>query len=194
MTAGVLILLGAVLCFLGRRSLRIAVLVAGFGLGWLLADVFGADTSTELLVAASSAVIVFVISLIAARFLFFIGGACVGAVLGARLFVLVDSGSRDGHGDWLLAVVFVPAVAVLCGFVAGRFREGFLAWGTAAAGAALICSGIGRIDLSGADEIWRPETTVGAAVSAMLWLGLTVAGHRVQQGGRPSDRHQRAPA
>ena len=173
-------MLGVFLCFLGTRSLRVAVLVAGFGLGWLLAGAFGAGTSTQLLVAAVTAVGGLLASVLLSRSLLFIGGAFVGAVIGARVFVLVNAGSEDGHGDWLLAVVFVPAVALVCGFLANRAGKRFLAWGTAAAGAALICSGIGRIGHGGTHAIWRPDSTVSAVLVAVLWLGLTVAGHRVQ--------------
>jgi hypothetical protein len=184
MSAGVLIVLGVVLCFLGTLSLRVAVLVAGFGLGWLLAGAFGAGTSTQLLVAAVTAGAGLVASVLLSKSVLFIGGAFVGAVIGARVFVLVNAGSQDGHGDWVLAVVFVPAVALVCGFLANRVGKRFLAWGTAAAGAALICSGIGRIGHWSTDAIWRPDSTVSAVIVAVLWLGLTVAGHRVQTRGR----------
>ena len=184
MSAGVLILLGAVLCFLGTLSLRVGVLVAGFGLGWLLAEAFGAGTSTQLLVAGSTAVVGLVASLLVSRFLLFIVGAFVGAVIGARVFTLVNAGSEDGRGDWLLAVLFVPAVALACGILGHRLGKRFLVWGTAAAGAALICSGIGRIGHGGTDAIWRPDSTASSVIVAALWLGLTVAGHRAQLRGR----------
>jgi hypothetical protein len=193
MTPAVLILLGVVLCFLGTFSLRVAVLVAGFGVGWLLANTFGASAVTELVVAASAAAVAFVVSLFVSKFVMFGAGVCVGAVLGARLFVLADAGSVDGHGNWLLAVVFVPAVALVCGFLGAHYQHRFLAWGTAAAGAALIFSGIGRIGHD-ADELFHPETALGVALVAVLWVALTLVGHRVQQRGRRSGRRERAPA
>ena len=48
---------GIVLCFFGIGSVHVAVLASGFGLGWLLADLFAASTWTALLIAAGSALI-----------------------------------------------------------------------------------------------------------------------------------------
>jgi hypothetical protein len=190
MTAAVLIVLGAVLCFLGTTSIRVAVLVAGLGAGWLLAGAFGMSTSTQVLVAMCSAAIAFVVSFLASRFLLFIGGLVVGAVIGARLFTLAGG----GDGDWLLALFFVPAVALACGFLAGRFRHRFLAWATAAAGAGLICSGIGRLGPDSTDQLYRPDTTVGTAVLAVVWVALTILGHRYQLGKRSSAKTEGATA
>ena len=75
------------------------------------------------MIALSSAAIAFVVSFLMSQFLLFIGGLLVGAVIGARPFVLAGG----GDGDWLLALFFVPAVALPCGFLAVRFRHGFLA-------------------------------------------------------------------
>jgi hypothetical protein len=47
---------GLVLCFLGVRSLRVAVLASGFALGWLLAESFGAVFVTALIVAGAAAI------------------------------------------------------------------------------------------------------------------------------------------
>jgi hypothetical protein len=185
-----LILLGAVLCFLGTTSIRVVVLIAGAGVGWLLANAFGATTTTQVLVAMSSAAIAFVVSFLMSRFLLFIGGLLVGAVIGARLFVLAGG----GDGDWLLALFFVPAVALACGFLAGRFRHGFLAWATAAAGAGLICAGIGRLGPDSTDQLYRPEDTLGTTILAVIWIALTILGHRFQLGKRSAAKSQSATA
>ncbi len=190
MTPTVLILLGAVLCFLGTTSIRVAVLVAGLGVGWLLATAFDTSTTTQVVVALSSAAIAWVLSFLMSRFLLFIGGLLVGAVIGARLFVL----GGGGDGDWLLALFFVPAVALASGLLAGRFRHRFLAWATAAAGAGLICAGIGRLGPDSTDQLYRPEDTVGSTVLAVIWVALTILGHRIQLGKRSTAKSQGATA
>ena len=140
MSALALVLVGAVLCFFGARSVRLAVLAAGFGTAWLLADVFGASTTTTLVVSVAGALGAFVLTLVLSKIVLFVAGLLVGAVVGAKLFVLVNDGA---HGsDRALALVFVPAVAIVVGFLADRFQHTFLAWATAAAGAVLILSGL----------------------------------------------------
>ncbi|SDD60011.1 hypothetical protein [Nocardioides lianchengensis] len=180
MSAALLVLVGAVLCFLGAFSVRVAVLAAGFGTGWLLATALGASTTTVLLVAGAGAVVSFVSTYLLSAFLFFVAGVVVGSVVGARLFVVVDR----GDSDWLLSVVFVPAVAVVCGLLADRWRQRFLGWATAAAGSALLLSGIGRLGTDSTGWYWRPDTATGTTVFAVSWLVLTLVGHRVQLGSR----------
>jgi MFS family permease len=181
MSATVLILVGAVLCFAGALSVRIGVLAAGGGAAWLLADAFGANLVVTLVVAAAGAVAVWVATLLISKFLVFLGGACVGAVVGAKVFVLADSRPSEGGRDWLLALVFVAAVALLCGFLAGHYERAFLTWGTALAGAALLLSGIGRIDTDLTDGMWRPRNDGDAVVFTVAWILLTLLGHRVQR-------------
>ena len=179
MSAIVYLLVGLALCFAGARSVRLAVIIAGFGATWLLADLFGASASTALIVSVVGALGALVLSLLFARIVFFVAGALVGALLGARIFgLLVGEDARAG--DWVLAVVFVPAVGVVAGFLANRFRRRFLMWATAAAGASLILSGIGRLGSDSTKLLWRPDTTIGAVVFAGGWVVLTVIGHRVQ--------------
>jgi len=185
--AVVLILLGVVLCFFGTRSIRLAVTVAGGGAAWLLADALGASSLTTVLVAIAGGIGALVVSLLAMSFVFFVIGLFVGAVVGSKLYVLADSGTGTGEGGWLLAVVFVPAFALLSGFLASRFKRRFLSWGTALAGAALILSGIGQLGSDTVDDLWRPESSFGAVVLAVLWLGLSFVGARLQiQGSRRS--------
>ena len=52
MSGGILILIGMLLCLAGAWSVRMAVLAAGFGVSWLLADTFGASTTTALLISS----------------------------------------------------------------------------------------------------------------------------------------------
>jgi hypothetical protein len=177
-SAVVLVLVGAVLCFFGARSVRLAVLAAGFGASWLLADVFGASTTTTLVIAVVGALGAGILTLLFSKFVLFMAGLVVGAVLGAKFFVLLE-GDAQGR-DWVLAIVFVPAVAITVGFLANRSEHTFLVWATAAAGAALLLSGLGRLGTDSTEVLWRPHSTGGSAVFAIAWIALTVVGHQVQ--------------
>jgi hypothetical protein len=176
MTAAVFILLGLFLCFLGARSIRFAVLVAGFLGAWLVADAFDADRGTTLLVAAAAAAGALVLSILLARFALFAAGLVVGGAIGAKLFEIVaDSGTSR-----LLALVFVPAVAVLCGFLAERMRKPFLVWATAFAGAAMVLTGVGRIDTGPTHQVRQPDDPGVGLLIAVLWVGLALLGQAVQ--------------
>jgi hypothetical protein len=173
------LIVGAVLCFFGAWSVRLAVLLAGFGAGWVLAEALGASAATALVVGACAAVVLGVLVLLMTRFLFLVAGGCVGAVIGARLFVVLEADAAAGHGSWLVGLVFVAAVALLSGFLASRWRRRFLLWGTALAGSALALGGIGRL-WNSTDQLWRPHSTTGSVLFALAWVVLTVVGHRVQ--------------
>lgn len=180
MSALAIILVGLLLCLAGALSVRLAVLAAGFGVAWTLAVAFGADTGTTLLISVGGAVLAFVLTLLAARLLFLVGGLCVGAVIGAKLFVLV----QGGGADLLLLLVVVPAVALTSGLLARRFERPFLVWATAFGGAALVLSGIGRLWADAAGELWRPETTAGVVVVMVAWVVLAAVGYSVQRRAR----------
>src|SRR6476620_7022317 len=113
----VLAILGVILCFFGAVSIRVGVLVAGAGLGWLLAEAFGGSVGASLLVAGAGAALALVATFVVSRLLFFVAGAFAGAVVGAKLFVLDDGGDRD----WLLAMLVVGSVAVIAGLLAQHF-------------------------------------------------------------------------
>ena len=180
MTAtAVLILLGALLCFRGAASLRLTVLAAGFAGAWILAEAFGASLGVAAIVAAVSALAILVLTLIFARFLFFITGAGVGLLIGTRLFTLLSPGSDNGASDLLLGLVFVPAVAIVCGFLASHWRRWFVVWTTALAGSALLLAGVGHLG-PGPGELSRPDSTLSATITSVLWLALTYIGARVQ--------------
>lgn len=176
MTAIVFLVLGAVLCFFGGRSVRLAVLVAGFGGTWLVADALDASASTALLVALAGALGALVLSLVLSRFVFFATGCVLGGAVGAKLFEVLD----HGEASWLLALVFVPSVAVLGGFLAERFRRPFLIWATAFAGGALILTGVGLVDTNPTQALHRPDSAAGGIALAALWIALGLAGRTVQ--------------
>src|SRR5262245_54955728 len=158
MSSAVLLVVGVLLCFAGALSVRLAVLTAGFGLCWLLADAFGAGFVTGLIIGLVGAGVALVLTVVLSHVVMFATGAIVGAVIGAKLFVVLD----DSNPSWLLAAVFVPAVAVICGYLASRYQRAFLRWATAFAGAALMLSGIGLIDGLHVRALHHPTSTVGS--------------------------------
>jgi len=176
----VLILLGALLCFGGAASLRLTVLAAGFAGAWVLAEAFGASLGVAAVVASVAALAALVLTLVFARFLFFVVGAGVGLLIGTRLFTLLSPGSESGHADLLLGLFFVPAVAIVCGFLATHWRRTFVVWTTALAGSAILLAGVGHQG-PGAGELSQPGSTFTSIVSGVLWLALTFLGARVQQ-------------
>jgi hypothetical protein len=178
MSGGFLLLLGAVLCFAGAWSARVAVAAGGAAVAWLLAGAFGASAGISLLIAVSGAVGAFVVALLFSRFLLFLTGLVIGGVIGARLFILL--GSEGERGNWLLAVILVPAFALLCGFLAQRWHRGFIVWGTALGGAGLILAGLGRLDTDLTDFLWHPDTTGESVIQLAAWVGLTLVGRTVQ--------------
>ena len=173
-----MVLVGLMLAMAGIWSVRLVLVCAGAGAAWLLADAFGAGTGTGLLVAAAGGLVAFVTGLLAARVLFFVVGLVVGAVIGARLFAILDT----GEASVLLAAVFVPAVAVVGGVVVGRWRERMVGWATAIGGAALVLAGLGRVD---ADIPLFPSDPQGTASRARLRdvVALSVLGRFVQRRG-----------
>ena len=172
-----LLVIGLVLCFAGARSLRLTVLVAGFGLCWLLADAFGAGVATTFLVAAVGAIALLVLSIVMSRFVIFLVGAAVGAVIGARLFALL--GGDDP--SWLLAVLFVPTFGFVAGFLAQRMGTKFLRWATAIAGAALILSAVGSMFRDDLGLLQTPDNPTQSMLHTIVWVVLAVVGHQVQR-------------
>jgi Domain of unknown function (DUF4203) len=183
MTAVIFILLGLFLCFLGAASIRFAILVAGFGGAWLVADALGASTGTTFLVAAAGALGALVLSIVLARFALFAAGFVLGGAVGAKLFEVIDR----GDSSWLLVLVFVPSMALIGGFLAERWKKPFLVWATAFAGAALVLTGIGRIDTGATSELRHPDEALGGIVLGVLWVGLALVG-RTFQARRRADK------
>src|SRR5262245_36419318 len=101
MSSATLLVVGAILCFAGALSVRLAVLTAGFGLSWLLADAFGASFLTGFLIGLAGAVGALILTIVLSHVVMFMTGAIVGAVIGAKLFVVLDGGDPS----WPLAIV-----------------------------------------------------------------------------------------
>ncbi|MDN5790079.1 MAG: DUF4203 domain-containing protein [Micrococcales bacterium] len=172
----ILVLVGAVLCFAGIASTHIAVLVSGFGLAWLLADGIGASAGTALVIALAGAIAAWVlVRLVFKAALFFVGGL-VGAVIGARLYTLL----QPSGGSVVIAVVFVVAAAFLSGWLANRWSVRTLLVLTALGGAGLMLSGLARTTSSLA-WLRAPDSAVATVIMALLWVGLAGLGWASQR-------------
>jgi len=140
MSAAALLVVGAVLCFAGALSVRLAVVTAGFGLSWLLADAFGAAFVTGLLVGLAGAAVALVLTVVLAHVVMFVTGAVVGAVLG--VMGTVPAARFPGVvRECLLATL----VAVLTAFAVEAYdaqvsaaRAGYLVLGLSLIGALLL--------------------------------------------------------
>jgi hypothetical protein len=153
------------------------VLVAGFGLCWLFADAIGASVVTMFVAAAVGSLVLLVLSIVMSRFVIFLVGAAVGAVIGTRLFALL--GGDDP--SWLLAVLFVPTFGLVAGYLAQRMGSRFLRWATAIAGAALILSAVGSMFSDDLGLLQAPNSPAQSILHTVAWVGLAIVGHQVQR-------------
>jgi hypothetical protein len=167
---------GLVLCFFGVGSLHLAVLGSGFALGWLIAGLFSANTTTTVLVGLGCAVVAWVLVSLVFRFGAFFVGAVAGGVIGARVFQLLVTGTNKA----LLTTVFVLAFAGVSGLLAARYRGRFLMWATALGGAGLALAGLGRIAPDALDFLRHPDTALEGVLSFGAWLVLALLGRQTQ--------------
>jgi hypothetical protein len=177
MSGWVVLLVGILLCFLGIGSIHVAILASGFGLGWLLADLFGADDLTALWIALGSAVIAWVVVTLVFKVAAFFVGVITGALIGARLAAVLTT----GESNIALSVVVVVAVALACGFLADRYRNRVLLWSTAIGGAGLVLSGLGLIAPDVLGFLRDPQAGVEQVTSMLLWLALGAGGWVTQR-------------
>ena len=176
MEAAVLVVVGVVLAVGGIWSARLVLVCAGAGAAWLVADAFGASPGTSTVIAAASGLLALLVGMLASRVLFFVVGLVVGAVVGARLFTILDT----GDASILLAVVFVPAVAVVGGVALERWRDRLIGWVTAIGGSALVLAGLGRADVD-IGVLGDPADYGEQAISVVAWVLLTILARVVQR-------------
>jgi hypothetical protein len=174
--AGVLAV-GLVLCFFGMRSLHLAVPACGFALGWLLAEAFDAQVLPALVIAVAVAVVSWVVVGLVLRTGLFFVGAVAGAVIGAKLFGLLERGDRSV----VLAVLFVAAVGALAGVAAARYHDAVLVVVCALAGAALALNGLARVFPDALGFLRDPGSPTQSALVAVAWIVLAVLGWSVQR-------------
>jgi len=172
-----LAVVGLLLCFVGLRSIHLALLASGFALGWLVAEGLGASAAVGFIVALCAAVVGWVLARVVFRAALFVVGAIAGGVIGAKLFGLLEG----GHGNVLLAVLFVVAVAVLTGLAAQRFHETAAIAACAFGGAGLALSGVARIWPDALGFLRIPHTTTEAIIGTAVWLVLGALGWAVQR-------------
>jgi hypothetical protein len=177
MSGWVVLAVGVVLCFLGVGSVHLAILASAFGLGWLLADLFGATAGTALIIAAGSAVIGWALITLVFKIARFFIGLIAGALIGARLYAIFSPGDRS----IVLAVVVVVATAIVFGFLADRYKGRIILWATAIGGAGLIISALGYIWPDGLGFLHHPRAGLEQVTSTLLWIALSGAGWFTQR-------------
>lgn len=170
MTGLVAVLIGALLCFAGVASLHLGVLLSGFGACWIVADAVGASPSTSLIIGIAGAVVAWIlVSLVFRVALFFVGGVA-GALIGAKLYSLLQS-----DRNILVALIFAAALAIVCGWLANRWRVRVLLWLTALAGAGLVLHGLGRA-FDSLNALRNPSTGGQQVITSVVWVGLALLG------------------
>ncbi|MFG1784597.1 DUF4203 domain-containing protein [Rhodococcus oryzae] len=170
------LLVGVILCFWGIGSLHVAVLAAGFGLGWLIADLFNASLTTLILFALIGAVASWVVTTLIFKFSAYFIGGLTGAMAGAKLADVL----QPGDNNWALSGIVILAVAVASAFLADKYRARALLWLTSIGGASMILAGLGRTSDTLA-FLHEPEAGWEQVTSTLLWIALAAAGWIVQR-------------
>jgi hypothetical protein len=170
------LLVGVVLCFWGIGSLHVAVLAAGFGLGWLIADLFNASLTTLILFALIGAVASWVVTTLIFKFSAYFIGGLTGAMAGAKIADVL----QPGENNWALSGIVILAVAVASAFLADKYRARALLWLTSIGGASMILAGLGRTSDTLA-FLHEPEAGWEQVTSTVLWIALSAAGWIVQR-------------
>ena len=173
----VVLAVGLTLCFFGVRSLRLSGFLVGFALAALLADVFGAEPVTSLVIGVAGGIAGFVLLILVFRFSLWLIGGLVGGVLGVRVYQHFFL----GEGNALVLVLFLFAVGLIGGFLADHFREPVLAALTAAGGASVTLAGLGHLWPTVLGFLRQPVTPGQSVVAAAAWIVLAVAGWLVQR-------------
>ncbi|MBF6133147.1 DUF4203 domain-containing protein [Nocardia otitidiscaviarum] len=172
----VVALVGALLCFYGIRSVHLGILAIGFGLGWMIADLFNPSFGWLLLIGLIGALSSWVVTSLIFRFAAYFIGGLTGAMIGTKLATLLQPGDKS----WALSMIVVAAVCVAGAFLADKFRARALLWLTSIGGASMILSGIGRI----ADPLTflrDPDPGWQQATATLAWVGLSVVGWITQR-------------
>ncbi|MFE3544275.1 DUF4203 domain-containing protein [Nocardia sp. NPDC059177] len=176
MTGIVVALVGALLCFYGIRSVHLGILAIGFGLGWLIADLFNASLWWLLLIGLIGAVSAWVVTSLIFKFAAYLIGGLTGAMIGAKLATVLQPGDKN----WALSMIVVLAICVAGAFLAQKFAARALLWLTSIGGASMILSGVARMGdslafLRSPDQAWEQ------IVSTLAWIGLSVLGWITQR-------------
>ncbi|MCP9620431.1 DUF4203 domain-containing protein [Nocardia otitidiscaviarum] len=172
----VVALVGALLCFYGIRSVHLGILAIGFGLGWMIADLFNPSFGWLLLIGLIGALSSWVVTSLIFRFAAYFIGGLTGAMIGTKLATLLQPGDKS----WALSMIVAAAVCVAGAFLADKFRARALLWLTSIGGASMVLSGLGRmadplVFLRDPDPGWQQAT------ATLAWIGLSVLGWITQR-------------
>lgn len=170
------LLIGLLLCFYGIRSLHLGVLAIGFGLGWMLADLFHASLTVLLLFGLVGAVSAWIVTTLVFKFSAYFIGGLTGAMAGARAADVL----QPGDNDWALSAIVILAVAVAAAFLADKYRARALLWLTSIGGASMVLNGLGRTTDS-LDFFRSPQPGWQQIFATAAWIALSVAGWIVQR-------------
>ncbi|WP_273652436.1 DUF4203 domain-containing protein [Cellulomonas fimi] len=176
-TGLVVLAVGVLLCFFGIRSVNLALLASGFGLGYFVADATGASTGTALLVAAGVAVVLWLVVSLVFRFATFVVGLAAGAVIGAKLWSALGSSGTSV----VLGGVLVLSVAIASATLAEKYHRRALLWLTVLAGASLTLSGLALMWPSVFGLLRHPDEGAEQVVMVVAWVALAAAGWVVQR-------------
>jgi len=176
-TALVVLLVGVLLCFYGIRSVNLALVAAGFALGFLVAEAFDADPWTQLWVGLGSGVLMWLVVSLVFRFATFVVGLATGAVVGAKLWAALS----DPGTSTLLGIVLVVATAYVAALLAEKYARRALLWFTALGGASVILSGAAMLWDRGLGFLAHPDEGWQQTVMLVVWLAVAGSGWYVQR-------------
>jgi hypothetical protein len=160
-----------------HRSLNLAVLASGFAVGWLITEPFNASVITALIIALAAAAGAWILAHLVFRVALFFVGGLAGALVGAKIFGLLQPDNRSV----VLVILFVAATAFIGGFVTQRFRRVALAVVCALGGAVLVMSGLARTFPGTLGFLRDPDAAWQAVTAALAWIALAAAGWVTQR-------------
>ncbi|MGS2806080.1 DUF4203 domain-containing protein [Nocardia sp. MW-W600-9] len=172
----VVVVVGALLCFYGIRSVHLGILAIGFGLGWMIADLFNATFWWLLLIALIGAISSWVITSLVFRFASYFIGGLTGAMIGAKLATVLQPGDKNVP----LSMIVALAMCVAGAFLAQKFRARALLWLTSIGGASMVLSGAALMSDS-LEFLRHPEAGWEQVTATLAWIGLSVLGWIVQR-------------
>ena len=175
-TALVVLAVGILLCFFGVWSVNLALVAAGFAIGFLIAEAFDADAWTQLWVGLGTAVLVWMVVSLVFRFATFVVGLAAGAVIGAKLW----SALSDPATNAVLGVVLLLVTSYACALLAEKYATRALLWFTALGGASVILSGAALL-WSGFGFLAEPSEGLQQTVMLVVWLAVAGSGWYVQR-------------
>lgn len=167
---------GVLLCFYGIRSVHLGILAIGFGLGWMIADLFDATFWWLMLIGLIGAVSSWVVTSLVFRFASYFIGGLTGAMIGTKLATVLQPGDKN----WALSMIVALAVCVAGAFLADKFRARALLWLTSIGGASMVLSGLGRMNDSLA-FLRNPEPGWQQFTATIAWIALAVLGWITQR-------------